>query len=96
MKVRNGVCVGGGERDGERERVVLPDVVGGERRESGEDLEVERLELLLGCGGRREGGERKVGVDGVEDGVVGKCGVVAGERVVGELVCFRCHFQGFS
>lgn len=66
-EVRGGGGGGGrGEREGER--LVLPDVVGGERRESGEDLEVQRLEVVGDGGGR---GERKVGVNGVEDSVIG-------------------------
>ena len=90
MEVGNGV--GGGYR--KRKRLVLPDVVGGQRRESGEDLEVEGLDVLLGHGGG-DGGERKVRVDGVENGVVGESGVLAGEWIVGVLVFFR-HFQGSS
>lgn len=65
MEVGNGF----GGRDGEKKRFVLPDVVGGQRRESGEDLEVEGLKLLLGHGGG-DGGERKVRVDSVKYGVV--------------------------
>lgn len=65
MEVGNGV----GGRDRERKGLVLPDVVGDKRGESGEDLEVERLELLLGRG-EGDGGERKVRVYGVKNGVV--------------------------
>lgn len=53
-----------GNGEGKGERLVLPDVVGGEGRYCLEDLEVEGLEGGCGCGG--EG----IGVYGVENGVV--------------------------
>lgn len=68
---------GGGGGKGESEGLVLPYVVGGVGRKRVEDLEVEGLEL--GGGGvfwglRIVRGE--VGEDRVEDGVVGKSGVI--------------------
>lgn len=82
---------GGGGGKGESEGLVLPYVVGGVGRKRVEDLEVEGLEL--GGGGvfwglRIVRGE--VGEDRVEDGVVGKSGVILreyGRRGVSGLSC---------
>lgn len=62
--MRNGGDRGGVGAEGEREGLVLPDVIGKERREMVKDFEVEGLER----------GSRKCGVrvDGVEYGVVRK------------------------
>lgn len=46
---------GGGNGEGECERFVLPYVIGSERRESLEDLEVKGLELRSYGGGRGSG-----------------------------------------
>lgn len=64
----------GRERYGQRERLVLPDIWGGEWRNVVEYLEMEGLEFV-GGGGGSGGGEGGIGEDGVQNGVVWRAGI---------------------